>query len=62
MTSISNNFKSGNSIDYRIHLIEKIGIDRVMFLEGPQEPVKWDIDDIKEIKAVYRAKWKQLQK
>jgi|TARA_R110002110_G_scaffold52460_1_gene152688 hypothetical protein len=53
---------SGNSIDYRIHLIEKIGIDRVMFLEGPQEAVKWDIDDIKEIKAVYRAKWKQLQK
>ena len=59
--SACNNFKSGNAIDYRINLINKIGIDRVMMLEGPQEPVKWDREDITMIKKTYRAKWKQLQ-
>ena len=59
--SVCNNHLSSNAIDYRINLIKKIGIDRVMFLEGPQEPVKWDREDITMIKKTYRAKWKQLQ-
>ncbi len=45
---------------YREKLIKKIGIDKVEWLEGPHEPLKLSIDDIKEIKAKYKAKCKEL--
>ena len=56
-----NNFKSGNAIEYRINLVKKIGMAKVMQLETKHEPNHYTIDDIKEIKAIYRAKWKSLE-
>lgn len=53
--------KSGNAIDYRIGLIKKIGIDKVEWVEGPHEPAKYSIDDLKQIKADYKAKIKELE-
>ena len=55
-----NNHLSGNAIDYRINLINKIGIDQVEQLEGPQEPRRYRRDDIIAIKAKYKAKVKEL--
>lgn len=55
-----NQHKAGNVIEYRIRLIERIGADRLAFLEGPHAPVKHTIDDAKAIKALYRAKHKAL--
>lgn len=57
-----NNHLSGNLIEYRKGLISKIGQDRVEWLEGPHEPVKYGIDDIKRTTAHYRAAVKQAAK
>ena len=51
--------KSGNCTDYRIRLIQKIGLARVEKLEGPHKPKKYTIEEIKEIKEIYRMKIKQ---
>lgn len=55
-----NNYLSGNLVNYRIALITKIGLDKVEWLEGPHEPLKLTIDQIKEIKKTYREKCKAL--
>lgn len=52
--------KSGNIIEYRINLIKKIGLERVEWLEGPHEPKKYTIDDLKAIQTEYKAKIKEL--
>jgi hypothetical protein len=60
--SICNNHLSGNIGDYRVNLIKKIGLDAVEKLEGPQELKKYTIEEIKEIKEIYRDKYKALIK
>lgn len=52
---------SGNSIKYRIHLIEKIGVEMVDWIEGPHESRHYTIDDLKRIKAEYKEKLKELK-
>ena len=52
---------SGNLIDYRIHLISKIGLERVEWLEGSHEPKRYRIDDLKEIDKEYRELAKNLK-
>lgn len=59
--SACNNHLSGNIVNYRISLINKIGIDMVEWLEGPHVAQKLTIEDIKEIKAYYKAKTKELK-
>ncbi len=49
-----NQHRSGNLIDYRLGLIEREGQDIVDFLEGPHEPKKYTIDDLKDIKRQYK--------
>jgi hypothetical protein len=56
-----NQHKAGNVVEYRIRLVERIGADRVAVLEGPHEAKKYGIDEIKAIKAHYKAKLKELQ-
>ena len=57
-----NGIKSGNLIEYRIRLIKKIGIKNVEYLEGPHEPLRLTIDDIKKVKQEYRNKCKSFNK
>lgn len=52
----------GNLIEYRKRLIERIGLDKVEWLEGQHEPKKYTIDDLKELKRIYKEKLKELQK
>jgi len=47
---------------YREKLIDRIGIKMVEWLEGPHEPAKYTIDDLKEIKAKYRRLANELKK
>lgn len=54
--------KSGNLLGYRPRLIEKIGIEAVEWLEGPHEPKKYTIDELKALTAHYRALTKELKK
>lgn len=57
-----NNHKSGDIVNYRINLVAKIGAERVARLEGPHEPLKLDNDQIKALKAKYRALVREMKK
>lgn len=54
--------KSGNLLNYRAGLIAKIGLEQVEWLEGPHEPKRYSIEDLKAIKAEYRAKLRDLKR
>lgn len=53
---------SGNAVEYRIRLVLRIGVDKVAWLEGPHEARKYTVEEIKAIKAEYRAKTRELKK
>lgn len=53
---------SGNAVEYRIRLVQRIGAERVTWLEGLHAPCKYTVDEIKAIKAKYRAMTKELKK
>jgi hypothetical protein len=57
-----NCYLSGNLIRYRQRLIEVIGQDMVDWLEGPHDPKKYTIEDIKEIKARYSKMARELER
>ena len=57
-----NNYKSGNLSEYRSNLLIKIGLERVEWLEGPHDPVKYTIEDLQEMLSKYQSlnkKWVQ---
>lgn len=56
-----NRYASGNVVDYRLGLIARIGLEAVEALECDQEPRRWSIDDLKQIKATYAAKVRDLK-
>ncbi len=56
-----NTHLSANQIEYRINLIKKIGVEKVEWLEGPHKPKRYTIEDIQQIKALYKTKSKELQ-
>jgi len=57
-----NNHLSGNHIAYRLRLEEKIGKANIDWLEGPHEPKKYTIDELKEIKAKFTKMRRELEK
>ena len=52
---------SGNIVNYRVNLINKIGLSNVEWLEGAHKAQKLTIDDIKEIKQYYKEQLKLLK-
>jgi hypothetical protein len=60
--SLCNQFGSGRAVDYRIGLIERIGLERVEAIESENKPVKWTRDGLRQIRDTYRAKANELQK
>jgi hypothetical protein len=60
--SACNNHLSGNIEKYRLRLIEKIGVERVEALENNSEIKRWEIDELKEIKAKYKTLCRDLEK
>lgn len=59
--SVCNNHLSGNILGYRPELERRIGVEAVEALLGPSEPKRYTIDDLKAIKAHYRALTKELK-
>ncbi|WP_445570673.1 recombination protein NinG [Pseudomonas sp. E102] len=57
-----NNHQSGNIVNYRIELVKRIGEEKVAWLEGPHQPRKYTIEELKTIKAKYRAKARELKR
>lgn len=53
---------SGNIVNYRIELVRRIGITSVEWLEGPHEPQKYTIEELKALTAKYRALTRELKK
>ena len=54
--------KSGNLLGYRPRLLEKIGAEKLAWLEGPHEAKKYTVDELKTMTAEYRAKTKELKR
>ncbi|MNI36624.1 Bacteriophage Lambda NinG protein [compost metagenome] len=52
---------SGNAVEYRIRLVKRIGADKVDWLEGPHPARKYTVEEIKAIKADYRALTRELK-
>ena len=48
------------SKEYRLNLIDKIGLDKVNWIEGPHEPKKYTCAELKEIELLYKRKLKEL--
>lgn len=56
-----NRHLSGNLIAYRVNLIEKIGLERVEWLEGHHEAKKLTVPELQEMKALYRAEARRMK-
>ncbi|MGY2258137.1 recombination protein NinG [Pseudomonas sp. SDO55104_S430] len=57
-----NTHKSGDIVNYRINLVQRIGAEKVEWLEGPHDPKKYTVDDLKALTAEYRAKTRELKR
>jgi hypothetical protein len=55
-----NQWKSGNAVDYRIGLIQRIGLEAVEALEADNRIHKWQRDELIAIRSTYKAKRKAL--
>lgn len=56
-----NDYLSGNIVEYRKRLIEKIGLDRVEAVENDNETRKFTRGELKELKRLYKQKVKELK-
>jgi predicted Zn-ribbon and HTH transcriptional regulator len=56
-----NRWASGNNIEYRIRLVEKIGIERVEILESDNMDRKYSIEDLERIARIFRKKARILR-
>ncbi|AGL85585.1 recombination protein NinG [Pseudomonas protegens] len=57
-----NTHLSGNLVNYRLSLLQRIGAEKLGWLEGPHPARKYTIEEIKAIKADYREKIKEMKK
>lgn len=53
---------SGNAVEYRIRLVLRIGAEKVAWLEGLHPACKYTVEEIKAIKAKYRALIRELKR
>ena len=56
-----NTHLSGNLVLYRVNLIQRIGLDRVEWLEGPHELLKMSVEALKQLRDEYRSKAKAIE-
>lgn len=56
-----NRYGAGRAVDYRIGLIQRIGLARVEALECSNTPHKWQREELVQITQTYRRKLKELQ-
>ena len=56
-----NQWGAGRAVDYRLGLINRIGLQRVEALESNNTVHKWSADELREIKERYKQKLKELQ-
>lgn len=54
--------KSGNVVEYRIRLAQKIGQDRVEALEHDNQTRTFDVDYIKRLKTIFARRARHYKK
>ena len=57
-----NRYGAGRAVDYRLGLIDRIGLAQVEALEADQTPRKWTAAELRQIRDTYRAKARALEK
>jgi hypothetical protein len=57
-----NQYKSGNAVDYRLGLIERIGLQRVEALESDNTVAKWTKEELRAMKAHYQRLVRELKR
>lgn len=57
-----NRYGAGRAVDYRIGLIQRIGVEQVDALESDNRIHKWTRDELREVIATYKAKCKEIEK
>lgn len=57
-----NLYLHGNPINYRAGLVERYGEDYVLAIESENEPLKLTIDELRQIKVIFKAKARALRK
>jgi len=57
---VCNRYGAGRAVDYRIGLVQRIGLDAVEALEADQTPRRYTIPDLIAIRDEYRAKTRAL--
>lgn len=57
-----NSYLSGNLIYYRKGLIRRVGVEVVEWLESNHPPLKLGIEELKQLKADYNRKARELEK
>jgi len=58
---VCNRHGAGRAVDYRIGLIQRVGLERVEALESDNRVHKWKADELRAIKTKYREKLKALK-
>ena len=56
-----NQWKSGNAIDYRIRLIQRIGQRKVSAIERNHSPKRYTVEDLKKLLSYYKELNKKLK-
>lgn len=56
-----NRYGAGRAVDYRIGLVQRIGVARVEALEASNAPHKWTREELVAVTQKYRRKLKELQ-
>ena len=53
---------SGNTVEYRIRLRERIGDEALAWLEGPHPVRKYTVEELKQIKTLFRRMTREHKK
>ena len=59
---VCNRWGAGRAVDYRLGLIQRIGLEAVVALESSNTPHKWTADELRGIRDHYRQKLKDTLK
>lgn len=57
-----NQWRAGNAVDYRLGLIERIGLEAVEALEADNRVHKWTREELRSIRDTYRQKRRDLER
>lgn len=56
-----NQWGAGKAVEYRMRLLQRIGLDRVEALESDNTPHKWTREELIAIRDTYKAKLKEMK-